>query len=182
MALQILSWSPDMWRGTCGDIWNGRRVRLLSDGHAVMLGYHYLRPSRPRCSLYACLEALRVATQWVKNAPQGNSMNIQIHTDSIYVVELLQNSSQILEWGRQQTKDDFLVSWANSSYICDLYQANSDILYPLCRSYLRLMDQSTAERDQVVSVQFLPGVPDDNRRRLFEAARLAAKLMFGRTR
>ena len=167
-----------MWRGTCAGLWNGRRVRFLSDGHAVMLGYNYLRPSRPRCSLYACLEALRVALRWVEKAPPSKSMNIYIHTDSNNIFELLQNSSQLLDWDRHQTKDDFMASWANSSQSCALYQANADILYPLCCSYRQLMEQNTTEDDQVLSVQFLPGIPDDRRRRLFDAARLAAKLMF----
>ena len=177
MALQIRNWSPDIWRKACVEIWKGRRVRLLPDGQTVMLGFNYLRPSRPRCSLYACQEALRVASQWVQMAPSSEIVNIYIHTDSNYAVGLLQNSTKVLDWGRQPTQQGFALSWGNDSQSCDLYQANPDILYPLCRSYLQLIEQNASKRGNELSVQFLSGNSDDNTNRLRDAARLAAKLM-----
>jgi len=179
MALQVLSWSPDEWRRTCANIWRGRRLRLLADGQTVILGYPFLRPSRPRCSLYACEEALRVASQFAKmSSPDTLQRSISIVTDSGYVFGLLQNTTQVLEWGLAETKDDFLSSWDKHPQSCELHQANPDILYPLSRLCYQMVEKS----NKVVSLRFLSGNLDDNARRLRDGARLAAKLMYDSTR
>jgi hypothetical protein len=39
------------WRKVCTNLWTEKRMRLLPDGQTFGLS---TRPSRPRCSLYAC--------------------------------------------------------------------------------------------------------------------------------
>ena len=51
MALHVPTWTANDWRKVCASLWKGQRLRLLSDGETVLLGYPYILPSRPRCSL-----------------------------------------------------------------------------------------------------------------------------------
>ena len=179
MALQIPSWSMDHWREPCSTIWKGQKLRLLPDGQTVILGYSYTRPSHPRCSLYACREAIRVATQWTKSVRKAY-VEIEIITDSNYVMALLQNTTQVLEWGRADHRDNFTFSGPGP-----LYKANPDILYPLSRSLFHLIKQDTQpdlNRRKNVSVRFVPAKRIENYERAHDGAKLAAKLMYERSR
>lgn len=123
-------------------------------GLLVQLGYAYLRPSRRRASLYACLVALRVVTQayllaskaatksrriWEEKgtkAPPPPPSHIHIITDSNYVADLLQSSTKLLEWGSKPSCDEFQYNENGSKN----WVANPDITYPLSCTYSRLVD------------------------------------------
>jgi hypothetical protein len=66
MTLQIHNWTSTHWKKSCSNLWKGMRFRLLSDEQNLIIGCHYLRPSRRLCSLYAAFQALRVAREWYK--------------------------------------------------------------------------------------------------------------------
>lgn len=180
LAFQIRNWSAVEWRQTCSKMWQGLRLRLLPDSHTLIVGYPYTRPSRRRCSLYACREALRVATKWLSLITSPNAV-ISIVSDSNYVLELLHNSSQIMEWGRAETRGDFVFTGP-----VELHMANPDILYPLARTYYRLVEQDRMlpikMKSKNVTVHFLPADTSDSARRLQDGAKLAAKLMYDSVR
>jgi hypothetical protein len=136
LALFVPSWTMNDWREVCTNLWTEKRMRLLPDGQTIILAYLYTRPSRPRCSLYACREALRAAAQWLDYQEEAKEMEITIETDSNYVLDLLQNTTQVLEWGRAPTKDAFCYTGP-----APLHQVNRDILYPLARTYYHLVEQ-----------------------------------------
>jgi hypothetical protein len=135
LALCVPSWTMNEWRKV-STLWTEKRMRLLPDGQTIILAYLYTRPSRPRCSLYACREALRAAAQWLDYQEEALEMELTIETDSNYVLDLLQNTTQVLEWGSATTKDDFCYTGPNP-----LHQINRDILYPLARTYYHLVQQ-----------------------------------------
>jgi hypothetical protein len=136
LALFVPSWTLNDWRKVCTNLWTEKRMRLFPDGQTIILAYLYTRPSRPRCSLYACREALRVAAQWLDYQEEAKEMDITIETDSNYVLDLLQNTTQVLEWGKAATKDAFCYTGP-----APLHQVNRDILYPLARTYYHLVQQ-----------------------------------------
>ena len=87
MALQVPSWTVQDWKKVVSRLWKGQRYRLLNDGRTLLLGYSYTRPSRTRCSLVACREALRAARVWMTENSDAilathGSMEIEIVTDS----------------------------------------------------------------------------------------------------
>jgi hypothetical protein len=136
LALFVPSWTKNDWRKVCTNLSTEKRMRLLPDGQTIILAYLYTRPSRPRCSLYACREALRAAAQWLDYQEEAKEMDLTIETDSNYVLDLLQNTTQVLEWGRAATKDAFCYTGP-----APLHQVNRDILYPLARTYYHLVKQ-----------------------------------------
>ena len=177
MALQIPTWSIENWREPCSTIWKGQKLRLLPDGRTAILGYSYTRPSRPRCSLYACREAIRVATQWVRSV-RAPSANIEIVTDSSYVLDLLENTTQVLEWGSAKTRKEFCYTGSGP-----LYKANPDILYPVARSLYHLVHQDNlpSKEKKNVAVRFTHTERSGSYRRTVDGAKLAAKLMYERS-
>jgi hypothetical protein len=106
----------------------------------VCLGYPYVKASRNRCSLYACLNALRIVQELLmlerlkSSEMKGTTVNIDIFTDSTYAWSLLQNTTSVLRWGSNARKEDFVFD--GTSLV-----ANVDILYPLSRVYYRLVQQ-----------------------------------------
>lgn len=87
IALYVPSWSTQDWKMVVSHVWRGQRYRLLKNSSTLLLGYPYTRPSYPRCSLYACREALRAARAWVDEhfVVLGSTLNpveIEIVTDS----------------------------------------------------------------------------------------------------
>lgn len=85
MALRVPAWTRDDWKKVVPQLWKGQHYRLLRDGHTLLLGYSYIRPSRSRCSLYACREALRAARAWLienSGALLAQHLEIEIVTDS----------------------------------------------------------------------------------------------------
>jgi hypothetical protein len=102
-------------------------------------------------------------------------------TDSNYCLDLLGNATQILEWAKMETKEEF---YSNFNGPGPLHFGNPDILYPLSRTYFRLHDDhnNTAYKNSsdplsksVVQVQF----QKETLNRLGDAAQLAAQLMYG---
>ena len=168
MALFIPSFSSEDWKAVAVRLWKGQdsRIRLLKTG-CLVLGYPYTRPSRGRCSLYVVREALRVARE-AAAASTTEPAEVVVVTDSPYVLDLLQNSSSILDWA-------VAGSAATIPYEGPLkkYQANPDILYPLAQTYLRL-------RKANVDVRFASSMeyPHFNFESFVHGARLAAKHMF----
>jgi hypothetical protein len=136
LALCVPSWTKNDWRKVCTNLWTEKRMRLLPDEQTIIVAYLYTRPSRPRCSLYACREALRAAAQWLDYQEEAREMELTIETDSNYVLDLLQNTTQVLEWGSATTKDEFRYTGP-----LPLHQINRDILYPLARTYYHLVQQ-----------------------------------------
>jgi hypothetical protein len=179
MALQIPTWSINNWREPCSTIWKGQNVRLLSDRQTAILGYPFIRPSRPRCCLYVCREAIRVASQWLSSV-ETPSADIEIMSDSSYVVELLRNTTQVLDWGSAETRSEFTYTGEGPSY-----RANPDILYPVARSLYHLMNQEVRPngRKTKVVVRFTSSdQASESYRRTLAGAKLAAKLMYDRSR
>lgn len=178
MALQVRDWSSNEWRQICSQMWKGLRVRLLPDSQTLILGYPYTRPSRPRCSLYSCREAIRLASQWLTHVSQLNAI-VTIICESNYVLGLLQNSTQVMEWGCVETKSDILYNGPGS--VC---MANTDILYPLSRAYCQMKDNTTMQdtKKKNVTILLVALDTDSNARRLRDGAKLAAKLMYDTVR
>jgi hypothetical protein len=89
MAFQVPTWTSNDWKVVVSQLWRGQHFRLLNDGRTLLLGYPYTRPSRSRCSLYACREALRAIRAWIPEQPllrskssDGPRLHIEIVTDS----------------------------------------------------------------------------------------------------
>jgi hypothetical protein len=111
---------------------------------AILNGFPYLRPSRNRCELYACHDALKVILQLLKQEAVLNSdaiklkVQVDIYTNSDYAWKLLGNSSRIIVWGSYESED--AVNYGGpepESY------ANLDLLYPLAKTYTRLVKHSS---------------------------------------
>jgi hypothetical protein len=174
MALQIHNWTSTDWKQSCSNLWKGTRLRLLPDEQTLIIGYHYLRPSRRRCSLYAAFQALRVAREWLKQI-SSHSAVIHIASDSNYVVNLLKNTTQLFEWGRAEKRKDFVVDGQGNPH-----EVNPDILFPLSRLYFRLIQQDTVDvaLKKNVTVVFTVANACESQHRLYDGAKLAAKLMY----
>jgi hypothetical protein len=166
MAIQVRSWTSADWRQVGPQLWKGMRLRLLSDSQTVIMGYQFTRASRPRCSLYACHEALRVATEWISSSAESNA-TITIVCESNYVLDLLHNTSQLMEWGSAESSADFVYTGPGL-----LHKANPDILYPLARKVFHLHNKHKA------TVQFVASETCERSLRLREGAKLAAVRMY----
>jgi hypothetical protein len=168
MALYAQSWSSTEWKSVAVRVWNGQeeRIRLLKNG-CLILGYPYTRPSQRRCSLYVVREALRVALELAKVMPSTYD-EVVVVTDSHYVVDLLGNSSKVMEWGEAETATAFRYDGPLKRY-----QANLDILYPLARTCFHLMSMNNA-----VTFALTSDYPEVPFRTLADGARLAARHMF----
>ncbi|KAG7349379.1 mitochondrial transcription termination factor (mTERF) family protein [Nitzschia inconspicua] len=111
-----------------------------SDG-LIMVEYKFPRPSRNRCSLFVCFEALRIfarllSLEATKNAYFVDSVvTIDIFTDSTFAWNAIKNSSSLLKWGGLRNKVEF----ENSPGAPRRYK---DILYPLARIYSTLRNQA----------------------------------------
>jgi hypothetical protein len=118
---------------------SGTEGTSYADG-LMLLGYPYKRPTKSRCGLYVCRDALRFVCELLLNNRDSefkeSTMHIDIFTDSNYAWELLNNSTDLLRWGAYQRKDDFLFDGDTPEW-----KANIDILYPLSRTYYRLVEQ-----------------------------------------
>jgi hypothetical protein len=168
MALYVQSWSSAEWKAVAIRVWKGQeeRIRLLKN-RCLILGYPYTRPSQRRCSLYVVREALRVAMELATVMP-GAYDDVVVVTDSHYVVNLVGNSTRVVEWGEAQTATAFRYDGPLRRY-----QANLDVLYPLARTCFHLMSMN-------ISVSFaLTGEPAEVPfRTLADGAGLAARHMF----
>ena len=185
LAFRVPTWTLNDWRKVCANLWTSQRMRLLSDGKTMVIAYQYTRPSRPRCSLYACREALRAASQWLEYQEEPHrTIDITIETDSNYVLDLLRNTSQVLEWGKAKTKDDFVYTGP-----LPVYQVNQDILYPLARIFYHLVQQdqpalatpvneSPLVRGHNVTVCFVHSNRDLSNRQVGKVALHAAQLTY----
>ncbi|GAX17317.1 hypothetical protein FisN_10Lh181 [Fistulifera solaris] len=181
VALHVAAWSIRDWRKYF-HVWSGRKYKLLQDEKTMILGYHYIRASRPRCSLFACHEALRIARLWLAET-RLKSADIEIRSDSSYVVDLLQNTTRLLKWGKMERleKCDF----SDLGDPKTTYTANPDILYTVARSYYFLIRQENIadnERVQVkVHFSFSPASskPGAYARR---GAKVAAQLIYDASR
>ena len=175
MALQIRNWSSQQWGASCSNLWKGQRLRLLPDGNTLIIGYPYTRPSRRRCSLYACREALRVTKQWLLQQNSSSAI-IKIACESNYVLNLLHNSTRLYEWGKAESIDAFRFDGPG-----ELYEANPDILYSIARLYFLLQewcDVSDVEHRKNVTIDFISSDTSDHSKRLRDGAKLAATLMY----
>ena len=85
-------------------------------------------------SLYGIVrrEALRMAVEWCKRVSKSNVV-VSICSDSNYVLSLLSNTTNILEWGSTKTKDAFIFDGP-----CEFHMVNIDILYPAARTFFHL--------------------------------------------
>jgi mTERF len=169
MALFSPGWTSAQWKALALRVWKGQedRIRLLKNG-CLVLGYPYTRPSQRRCSLYVAREALRAAAEFLNMNPEGAPSDVVVVTDSHYVLDLLRNGTQVVEWGKAETASAFQYDGP-----LERFQANVDILYPLARTWYNL-----AKRNCTVSLAFSLEYPDIPFGNLAEGARLAAKHMF----
>jgi hypothetical protein len=144
----------------------------------LIIGYPYTRPSRRRCSLYACREALRVAKEWLRQQNSSNAI-ITIACESNYALGLLQNSTRLYEWGSAASIEELRFDGPG-----ELYEANPDILYAVARIYYLLLQKSavTTDHDKNVTIQFIASDTTDNARRVRDGAKLAATLMYDTVR
>jgi len=107
---------------------------------SILNGYPYLRPSRNRCELYACHDALKVILQLLNQEAEINSNSsllkakVDIYTDSDYAWKLLRNHTRILEWSSFVSEE--AVNYEGPG---QRSWANLDLLYPLSRTYSRLV-------------------------------------------
>ena len=159
----------------------------------ILNGYPYFRPSRNRCELYACHDALKVILQLLKQeaAANGNAaannFQVDIYTDSDYAWKLLRNQSQILEWGSFSSED--AVEYTGPGHRSS---ANLDLLFPLCRTYTRLVLRkgvdfsagvSSPELCNEISILFRHATSDgvtEYSRQMAESAKIAAAWHFER--
>ena len=164
MAFHIDDWSRDDWRRIVNSIWRGRKLRLLPGEKTMVIGYPYTRPSRPRCTLYAVREALRLVQEWLSHdAGTKTEAKIEILVDS-FVVDYLQDTDALYTWGSVDKMEDFEFTGEGPRY-----RANPDILYPLARSYYNLVSRSSSN----VTITFRRA----DSRETAAGAMLAAKLM-----
>ncbi len=121
----------------------------FADG-TILLAYPYLRPSRNRCSLYVCRDALRLVSELIrqdrKKDQHKEPLQVILYTDSSYAWKMLHNVTRLLLWGSHSTIESFLQTHGHRDDGSGL--TNLDILYPLCRTYYRLVT------DQNVNVSF----------------------------
>jgi hypothetical protein len=181
MALHVATWSIKDWRKWF-NVWSGRKYRLLQDQKTMILGYHYVRPSRPRCSLFACHEALRIARLWLAET-RSKSAEIEIQSDSSYVVDLLQNTTRLLKWGEMERLETCDFSDLGDPKIT--YTANPDILYTVARSYYFLIRQENIADNERVQVKvhftFSPASSESGKHSR-RGAKVAAQLMYDASR
>ncbi|GKY95134.1 hypothetical protein MPSEU_000477300 [Mayamaea pseudoterrestris] len=141
LALQMqLSGSgtdASFWRATANYMYSKQPFKVFetADSVFVLLGYQHLRPSRPRCSLYAVREALRLAREWVKVSPSVEH-EVIVRTDSESYVAYLLQEGDLAAWGTATDINMFTTQYNGPTE--HAYQANPDILYPLARSYCHL--------------------------------------------
>lgn len=110
----------------------------------MLLGYPYNRPSKNRCGLYACREALRLAIEVIlanqvdgsKNEMKESKIHVDVFTDSNYAWEIVKNNDDLKRWGMSPTRDGFVYDGSLPKH-----RVNTDILYPLSRTYFRLVEQ-----------------------------------------
>lgn len=108
----------------------------------LTFNYKYLKPSRERCSLFVCFEALRIVARILSlEAVQDNDafrdsvVLIHIFTDSNTAWKILSNSTTLLKWGSSQNENHIVVAKYGRS-------PNADILFPLSRIYRSLTSQT----------------------------------------
>jgi len=177
MALHIVDWGPNDWQGY-EKLWHGQRVKLVCSHQPTrscifLWGYPYTRPSRPRCSLYVCRQALRIAREWIAREHERDTAagrtepvdyEIVLVTDTSYVSQLLSNTSQLLEWGKLEQERRAAPEAANAYPKLDVpmpsHLVNADILYPLTQTWLHIVNQpstggnsTTAENARKVPVK-----------------------------
>jgi hypothetical protein len=141
----------------------GQLLSLKQDKHddgqllLALSGFPLLRPSRRRCSLFACLVALRVVSRFCRlilsneqtaynNQPKPNAngpishpglslpSQIDIVTDSSYAFGLLNDTDRLLEWANARTQLEFVYNGDESTA-----WANTDIIWPLSRAYYKVV-------------------------------------------
>lgn len=112
-----------------------------NDGR-ILIGFPYLRPSRNRCELYACHDALKVVHQLLKYEASLSAslqkVQVDIYTDSDYSFKLLHNTTRLHEWGQSETKFDYNGPGPT-------WRVNPDLLHPLSRSFYRLVEQQDTD-------------------------------------
>lgn len=121
-----------------------------NDGR-ILSGFPYLRPSRNRCELYACHDALKVVNQLLKyesTTRDGASLkydtvHVDIYTDSDYAWKLLHNTTRLLMWGEENSRNNALEYNNNGSAFSS--RVNPDLLHPLTRTYFRLVEQQDTD-------------------------------------
>ena len=108
------------------------------DQGIVLSFYPGTRPSRNRGGLWACSNALRVATELIASDPtlKEYDVNLDIITDSGYIVQLLRDPEALLKWGSHSRRKDFVYDGPEP-----LWRVNVDLLYPLARTYYRMTHQ-----------------------------------------
>lgn len=110
----------------------------------MLLGYPYNRPSKNRCALYACREALRLATEILhtnradgaSDELKGCKIHVDVFTDSNYAWKIVKNHDDLKRWGEATSRADFVYDGSLPKHT-----VNTDILYPLSRTYFRLVEQ-----------------------------------------
>ena len=140
---------------TCSNLWKCQRLRILPDASTLIIGYPYTRPSRRRCSLYACREALRVAKKWLLQQ-NSSSATITIACESNYALNLLLNSTRLFGWGSAASIEELQFNGPG-----ELYEANPDILYTIARTRSMLffsLDRgaaTTTDHHKNVTINFI---------------------------
>ena len=116
----------------------------------ILIGFPYLRPSRNRCELYACHDALKVVGQLLKHESslvplENKTVQVHVYTDSDYAWMLLHNTSRLHAWGATVNEKDFIYDGPGP-----VWRANPDLLHPLCRTYFRLVEQQDTDGTAMV--------------------------------
>jgi hypothetical protein len=111
----------------------------------ILLWCPDIKPSRNRLGLYVCREVLRLILELLSLEAESctdlpdSTVEIDIFTDSNYVWDLLHNSTSLLRWGSYSRRDEFVYDGELPEW-----KANLDTLYPLSRTYYRLVNQLLA--------------------------------------
>ena len=124
------------------------------DMGVICVGSSILKPSRRRCDLYACHAGLKICSHILKNQSDGANKTVifRIFTDSQYSFDLLKNSRELDKWASKKSLLDFTMSFKKEdNNVQPLHFVNSDLLFPLCQTYKRLVEGKYA----AVSVEFL---------------------------
>ena len=149
------------------------------DQGRILLGFPYQSPSRRRCELYACYEALRLILYLLREEAHTNKdfrrlkYQFDIYAASNYASSVLANITRLEEWGSCQSVDEF-------SKMDNLPQqwVNKDLLYPVARTYWNMVKTGK------LSISFhhvVDGPQDETTRSLLQFARTAAKWQYDRT-
>jgi len=113
-------------------------IEIDHDGSKLIAVFPLVNPSKNRCELKSCCDALRILEALLKSKRNEKETlyDIKVYTDSNYAWKLVKSKERLLELGSYFTSQEML-----SHLDMKRHSVNIDILHPLIRSFNRLNGQ-----------------------------------------